>query len=386
MNVRTLYNTVNGLCDLATAERESDVGRSLRRRLWLWRRGFLTRSDAVYDLEESTYRQYVSDYQRFVRTKRINGTWSVALSNKLLFHRVMHPFDDERMAVYGMIRDGTFHDIDATARGNDRQLTDGGSAATVATDLIPDVDHIADVDTYSAAQRVVERLESEARLVLKWVHGGGGNNVLLCERTAGGYLVNDDHYADAEFRSLVANLEEYLVCEYVEQGAFSADLYPPTPNTLRIITAYDETAGEPFVVAAIHRIGTAVSEPLDNFTQGGLSAEIDRETGELGPGALPPIGGEITWHAEHPDTGVPIEGRRVPGWARIRARILELADACSFVPYVGWDVIVTDDGQFVVLEANSYPGLKSIQVHGPLLSDDRVRRFYERRGVCYSNN
>ena len=379
MTIRTLYHTVRGLQGLTAAERESTASRSLRRRLWLWRRGFVSQSDAVYDLDEASYEEYLTDYQRYVRTKRINGTWSVALSNKLLFHRVMQPFDDQRMAVYGMLRDGTFHAVDAGTMPSPREVTDGGSTVSAATDN----GHGTATETHNAAQRVVERLEDEQRLVLKWVHGGGGNNVFLCTRTEDGYQVNDDHYTEAEFRSLVANLDEYLVCEFVEQGSFAAGLYPTTPNTIRLITMYDEVANEPFIAAAIQRIGTDASAPLDNFTQGGLSAAIDLETGELGPGAQPPDGDGVERHLTHPDIGAPVEGVSVPGWDRIREQVLEMADACSFVPYIGWDVIVTGpDGEFSVIEANSYPGLKSIQVHGPLLADDRVRRFYERMDVC----
>lgn len=387
MNVRTLYHTVNAVTDLAAAERESDVSRPLRRRLWLWRRGFLSRSDAIYDLEDESYRDYVSDYERFVRTKRINGTWSVGLSNKLLCHRLLEPFDDERMTVYGMVRDGSYHPIDERRGRHDRrELSDGGPAVAAAEDPREQASTEPHATaprgaTRNAAQRVIERLEADGRLVLKWVHGGGGNNVLLCSRTDDGYRVNGDRYSEAAFRSLIADLEEYLVCEFVEQGTFSAGLYPATPNTIRLITMYDETANEPFIAAAVHRIGTTKSEPLDNFTQGGLSAEIDLETGELGPGARPPADGDIQWDAVHPDSGATIAGERIPGWRRIRTRVLELADACSFVPYVGWDLVVTDEGEFTVIEANSYPGLKSIQVHGPLVTDDRVRRFYERHGV-----
>ncbi|ELZ09998.1 sugar-transfer associated ATP-grasp domain-containing protein [Natrialba aegyptia] len=391
MNVRTLYHTARGLQGLAGTEYESDVSPPLRRRLWLWRRGFLSRSDAIYDLDEESAQDYVNDYQRFVRTKRINGTWSVALSNKLLFHRVMQPFDEQRMTVYGMVTDGSFHSVDAMAEQS--ELTDGGrvvaesagdGGVTGKSDAGDEFSRAGD-RTHNAAQRVVERLETEGELVLKWVHGGGGNNVLLCSRSSDGYRVNGEHHTETEFRSLVANLDEYLVCEYVEQGDFPAELYPETPNTLRFITMYDEADHEPFIAAVIHRIGTSDSEPLDNFTQGGLSAAIDPETGELGAGARPPAHGgrRVSWHETHPDTGTQIEGRQVPGWQQIRDSVLEMASTASFLPYIGWDVIVTDDdGSFSVIEANSYPGLKSIQVHGPLLADDRVRRFYERHDVC----
>ncbi|MCU4742679.1 sugar-transfer associated ATP-grasp domain-containing protein [Natronoglomus mannanivorans] len=401
MNVRDLYASIKGVQHLLETERDTQsyLSEPLRRRLWLWRRGFLTRSGVLYGLEESNYREYVTDSQRFVRTKRINGPWSIALSNKLAFHWLLHPFDDHRMSVYGMLHNGSFHAIDSLRPP--RAIGDGGtsrsrsrSKPSVTSAIGPSgtrsvemgrsgPSHNPDETDRNGPDWVVDRLEDERRLVLKWVQGGGGNNVLLCSRVDGGYRVNGDRLSEPAFRSRLADLEDYLVCEFVEQGWFPSELYPETPNTIRIVTMYDDAAGEPFVGAAIQRMGTTDSEPMDNFSQGGLTAEIEVETGELGPGAQLPYDGDLEWYATHPDTGTRIEGAQIPGWSRIRDRILEFAETYSYIPYIGWDVVVTgEDGEFTVLEGNSYPGLKSIQVHGPLLTDDRVRRFYERHGVC----
>ncbi|WP_436935602.1 hypothetical protein [Halovenus marina] len=50
-------------------------------------------------------------------------------------------------------------------------------------------------------------------------------------------------------------------------------------------------------------------------------------------------------------------------------------------PYIGWDVVVADtDGSFQVVEANSSPDVIN-QTHEPLLTDDRVVRFYEYHDV-----
>lgn len=380
MNVRELYRKARGIQALAATERDSrsSVSLPLRRRFWLWRRGFLSRSGVLYDLDDQTADGYVTDYQRFVRTKSINGTWSVALSNKLLFHWMMRPFVEHRMPVYGVLRGGRFHPVDALecpTQSGPPARPDGGSATLV--------DRSSGTQERAAATAVLERLREDDRLVLKWIRGGGGNNVLFCSRTDDEYHINGETYTEAEFSALVGDLEEYLVCAFVEQGSFPAGLYPETPNTVRIVTMYDEDAGEAFVAAAIQRIGTEASRPMDNFSQGGLSAAVDVEIGELGPGvSLPRGGSELEWHVSHPDTDSPIAGARIPAWPTIRDRILELAESCPFVPYVGWDIVVTgDDGEFTLIEGNSYPGLKSIQVHGPLLTDERVRRFYEHHGV-----
>jgi hypothetical protein len=41
---------------------------------------------------------------------------------------------------------------------------------------------------------------------------------------------------------------------------------------------------------------------------------------------------------------------------------------------------VTDAG-FRIIEANSFTGPQFLQIHKPLLADERVRRFYEAHGV-----
>jgi hypothetical protein len=85
-------------------------------------------------------------------------------------------------------------------------------------------------------------------------------------------------------------------------------------------------------------------------------------------------------HATHPDTGTPIEGAVVSGWPAVRDGIVALATRLPFLPYVGWDVVVTDEG-YQVIEGNRRPDVNLLQVHRPLLADPRVRRFYERHGV-----
>lgn len=64
----------------------------------------------------------------------------------------------------------------------------------------------------------------------------------------------------------------------------------------------------------------------------------------------------------------------------MRAGILALAGRLSFLPYVGWDVVVTERGH-AVLEGNHYCDVNLLQVHGPLLRDERVRALYARHGV-----
>lgn len=118
--------------------------------------------------------------------------------------------------------------------------------------------------------------------------------------------------------------------------------------------------------------------PVDNFRsgQGGLSASINTRSGKLGPGAMVNSKGQVTWHAYHPESKAPIQGVVVPAWRQIRARILEYADRFAFAPCIGWDIVLKDSG-FSIIEGNSTPGLQVLQIHGPILTDQDIRRFYK---------
>ena len=362
---------------------------SPRRRLWLWRRGFLSRSDAIYDLDDGQHEQYLTDFERFVRTPLINGTWNVALTNKLVFHWLMERFDAEQTAIYGMLRDGRYMPVDLDQSEQQPAPTAVVSDTPTAGELGSMAPSEGDVELSavaaseaSAPRRVRDRLDADGELVLKWIQGGGGENVYICSTTDDGYLVNGAETTSEEFEALVAGLQDYLVCEFVEQSPFFDAVYPETTNTLRIITMFDDAEGEAFVPIAILRAGTDRSAPVDNFSKGGLSAEIDVDTGELGPALQLRDGSTVVEHPTHPSTGTPIEGNSLPAWPEIRDRILTVAEANQQLPYIGWDIVPTDDkGGFKIIEGNRYPGMRSLQSHRPLLADERVRSFYRSHDV-----
>ncbi|WP_331234221.1 sugar-transfer associated ATP-grasp domain-containing protein [Natronorarus salvus] len=303
----------------------------------------------MQDVDDS---EYLTDYQRYVKTPRINGQWSIVVGNKLLFHNALSQFNEHLPDLYGYLRSGRFHHVDAIGTG-----------------------------TSDATEWILNRLHSNKRLVAKYVKGGGGSRVYILQKVGAGYLINGDLHSKREFIEHVQTLEEYIITEYVSQADYARDLYPETPNSIRVLTMYDEKADEPFFAGQMHRMGTSLSGALDNFSQGGLSAGIDARTGELSQAVQFPYSGERTWYDAHPDTGAQITGTVIPGWNRITDRLIDIAAELSHIPYLGWDLIVTGPGEFRIIEANNHTNTRSIQVHEPLLRNDRVRHFYECHGV-----
>ena len=172
-----------------------------------------------------------------------------------------------------------------------------------------------------------------------------------------------------------------LIEAAVPQAESQAALNPDATNTLRLLTMPDITRGkEPFIAVAVQRIGTSLSNHVANWTQGGLSAKIDIETGRLSQAGQLPDGHHPVWHSVHPDTGAQIEGVEVPFWEETKKLVLEGANRLNFMEYIGWDLIVSPTGP-VILEANINSGMNVLQVHGPLMADQRVRSYFEKRGV-----
>jgi hypothetical protein len=84
-----------------------------------------------------------------------------------------------------------------------------------------------------------------------------------------------------------------------------------------------------------------------------LVASIDDASGRLKAGRFRDITrGEFPLH---PATGAPIAGRMIPAWAELRALGLRAHHTLPWLPFVGWDLVDSDQG-IVLLEANAYWG------------------------------
>jgi hypothetical protein len=228
---------------------------------------------------------------------------------------------------------------------------------------------------------VLELVGRHGELVVKPRFGGGGGKIRFVRLDDGGLVVNNQRMTFSEFVRVLRQ-EQHVVTDRIYQHEYASRVYPDATNTIRIVTMIDVDRGIPFIAAAVHRFGTIASFPVDNWSKGGISAPVDVETGTLGVGATFPGRHATRMHPRHPDSGSEITGIQVPHWPEIRAGILSLAARMPLDnPYVGWDVIVTTDG-FVVLEGNRYSDVNLLQVHRPLLVDERTRAFFRKYGAA----
>lgn len=322
----------------------------LQERLRLVTGGFLSESYVLYQLDRNDRSQYVSDFQRYVRTPDLNGKYSILLKDKVLFSLITRNLPSHEIKSFGVIRNGKVAYVNAAR-------------------------------TSSAVSYLLELLQIHPKLVIKPVVGGGGGNVRRLLREGKQLFVNEALVSEEQLRDLTEGMRNDLISCFIEQRSEISALYPRTVNTLRLLTMWDVDTYEPFVAAAVLRIGCAASYPVDNWTQGALSVAIDLETGELGKAVSYTSGSRtLTWHSQHPESGARIEGVFLPDWRSIKSRMLDICRGLPFLEYVGWDLILTADG-FKLLEGNHFSGVNVFQVHRPLLANQRVAAFYRAKGI-----
>ena len=296
----------------------------------LWTHGFLPDKQILYDFPRHGFGAYLSDIQREM-TRVINGPYATVLNSKVAFNTTFSPvistpaivaFTNGRNFIGGPLKDG----LDFFAKP-----ASGGAGTGVFRGRVE------------------------------------GARVKLANRTSS----REEFEADILSREI-----DYLITETVVAHPQIKTFFAGTTNTIRVLMMRDPESGEGFIAAAVLRVGSAATGDLDNYSRGGVSCPVDIATGLVGVGRLK-TGGQAT---EHPDTGDPITGRTIPMWEMVVQVCHRAFDHCPGLQYVGWDVIVAENGP-VILEGNNYSDVHLLQTHRPLLLDKRVRSFYRFHGM-----
>lgn len=321
---------------------------SLPQKLWAWRRGFTSSSAERYCLTDENLPLYVSDWARFIRTPNINGRFAPALNNKIVFSRILASYGCDVPEYYCLVRDGVMHQM--------------GSRYRMGT-----------------SDDVLAACRTGGHFVVKPSSGGGGLSVSVLRAEGERIVMNNQERSHEEVSAFLGGLEDASISGYVQQHEYAQRIFPHSANSLRILTMWDFDEHEPFIAYAVQKFGTRASMPVDNSGQGGVYCRVDLATGELGTLVTGRVSGELRRYDQHPDTGEQVAGLRLPHWDVVKARIAEICREMAYIPYVGWDIVITPQ-EFTVFEGNSYPSL-SPQVIEPLLVDPRVRTFYERFNV-----
>lgn len=294
-------------------------------------RGFSANEYVWYRLDRNDYREYISEYER-LKSREINGQYKFILDNKLIFEEVFGKYARVPQN-YALICDGTVYALHDFPVNNDN---------------------------------IEDFLRQSGRTILKWLDRGGGSGTYFLEAQGSEIKANGEVLSQAELRKILSREGKALLCEYMTQSDFSASLYPYTTNTIRIVCARKKGEKEAKIIAAVQRIGCKASIPVDNFCSGGMTCDIDLNTGVLSHGIsrLGEMDRRMKKFDFHPDTGAQITGKRIPDWETIKSGVLALTNKVPYLNFVAWDVLLTPEG-YCIIEGNASSGCGIFQMeHG----------------------
>jgi len=332
-------------CKLSFYKKTKACLKGLKGDQWVW-----------YSLDNSSIAQYVSEYEYYF-TKVINRQYHLIMDDKLIFTEVFGKYINVPKIYFYIYKGEIF-------TRNSKQ---------------PSLENLFQI------------LIKENTLILKPVNGARGEKVHII-RAAKNFHVNETnqqdhiHYLDNELiekdqlGEFISHLDEFIITEFIIQHPYAKSFYDKTTNTIRVITIQDPENDKWIITNAIHRIGTKKSFPVDNFSNGGLTVEINLETGVLGRAFDPTNCNPTTFYmSEHPDTGAQITGVKIPYWEELKETLVDVSSKFPYVYFIAWDVVITKQG-FSIVEINNSSGLNIFQVFGGV-RNSKLGKFYKHHGV-----
>ena len=163
-------------------------------------------------------------------------------------------------------------------------------------------------------------------------------------------IVFSDFKDNRELYDYMKSKSYMIFEEVIKQHPAIAAINESSVNTIRVVTIVDN--GVCHHVFTSFRIGAG--KLVDNFSAGGIVADIDPKTGIVRTAAFNRVGEGF---AKHPLSGLDIKGFQIPLWDQVleMTRTAAMRMAPLGVGIVGWDVAVGEDKVYLV-EGNSRPG------------------------------
>lgn len=319
---------------------------SLKRRRWAWKHGFLAQKLNNYNLTEENCGDYLSDFDYYMLYP-LNNRFSLWIDDKLTLRYVLERFKQYLPKYY----------FAADMEGRLQCLPDYASDSSRAD-----------------ASQVAALLRENGLLAAKRNQGSGGDGFYRMEYSDGVYTVNGKQMDEAAFLPFVRSLRGYLITEFVVQCERYMQICPSATHTLRVQTARADD-GEIRVLFSFIRWGMDAEDFCVAHSTAGVNAAVDVSRGEVHSGYY--LDREHIYHnnlTRHPVSGAELTGK-IPYWEEIVRTCTSIHRYLSELSYIGFDVVVTDNG-FRVIEINSHSGIRTYQHVYPMLTDERCGAYF----------
>lgn len=245
--------------------------------------------------------------------------------------------------------------------GNNSSLfsSRAGMKHLLGTDAFPDIGAITNGLLYDGQGHIVdehtfERLlfEGRDRVVFK---------IDASYKGMGTHVIRREDFDLPKLRMAGNGVVQY----YIDQHDFFAGYIPTSCATLRLGTLIDND-GQCSVRGAYLKFGR-IGETYAN-AESHVRVMVDPKTGALGEKGYFDEWDDMDGH---PDCDKPTAGQTIPQFSDCVNLVTSLHQRFAYARWMGWDVIVTSDGDVKIMECNGgHSEIKSIEaLQGPAFTD-----------------
>jgi hypothetical protein len=193
--------------------------------------------------------------------------------------------------------------------------------------------------------------------VLKNVILECGDGFMLCKSIGDKLCINDKIVSIDELRRRLGK-GKWIIQNKIESHKRIRSVNSSALNTTRVVTILNRN--DPVYLTGFQSFATGNTQ-IDSWDRGSVYVGINYQNSILvGWGYYHPSISGFARVEEHPDTGIKFDGYSVP-FLRESVQICLEGHRLLYNNFViGWDVVITDNGPFI-LEANEKPGMNAVQ-------------------------
>lgn len=203
---------------------------------------------------------------------------------------------------------------------------------------------------------LVQQFNDGEKVFCKPEDGCGGYGIQVLQRSGNLFKHRKTLKLSDSLSDFLGKSGVFLIQRQVRQIEFMDRINSGCINTFRVVTK--NMNGSISIVCIFLRAGRRLSD-IDNNTQGGMSLNVNIETGEIADTAILEHGNDK--FDRHPDSGFVFKGQFIPNWSDYKQQMLEIATKFPDLTEVGWDFALTPQG-VMTIELNIGFGLDLMQL------------------------
>lgn len=320
---------------------------------WSHERGFLAESVCAYNLTEENVKDYLSDYD-YYKVWPLNSWMRIWVNDKLTLKYMLAgtKFD-------GVMPQYYFYSTECGLKSL-----------------------IDNAETPQNIEGLLSVLKSVHDLACKPANGTGSGGFFHLEFDGENYKINDNECEEKDVEEFVITHPNYVFTEYLLPQKKFAALSNNRVHTMRLVVLNEE-GNNPSIVSGYFRFATQMHGEA-NYIHDEASTEayniytkVDLETGEFGQ-AYAVYNQRVEKLEVHPESGEVLSGV-IDNWGEIKKNVLEISKFFFGIEWLGFDVCIDSNGKMRIMEINTHPGIKIVQLYEAVGRNEKMKRYFEKK-------